>query len=166
MARDFSKLAYRPCVGIMLFNDEGLVWIGRRVPKWAGDGSPSLWQMPQGGIDDGESPREAALRELREETGTDKAEIVAETGRWLTYDLPEEALGVALQGKHRGQKQKWFAMRFLGTDADFDITPEPGHKPEFDAWRWVTLEEATGLIVAFKRDVYKELAREFAGLVR
>ncbi|MCK5496569.1 MAG: RNA pyrophosphohydrolase, partial [Hyphomicrobiaceae bacterium] len=101
MHKDFSKLPYRPCVGIILLNEQGLVWVGRRIPKWEGDVSPSLWQMPQGGIDEGESPREAAIRELHEETGTTHAEVIAESSCWLSYDLPKDALGIGLKGKYR-----------------------------------------------------------------
>ncbi len=161
MSKDFSKLPYRPCVGIVLFNTKGLVWIGRRISKWEGDASASLWQMPQGGIDNGESPEQAAMRELEEETGSAHAEIISECPRWLTYDLPKKALGIGLKGKYRGQKQKWFAMRFLGADEDFDIDTPFGGKAEFDAWEWVTLKEASKRIVKFKRPIYKELVKEF-----
>ena len=159
-----ADLPYRPCVGVTLINPDGLVWIGRRIPKWEKDGSDQLWQMPQGGIDEGESPREAAFRELGEEVGTENAEIVAESADWLTYDLPKEALGVALKGKYRGQKQKWFAMRFLGGDNDFDIAAKDGHKAEFDAWRWAPLEDLPNMVVPFKRAIYLALADEFSKL--
>lgn len=162
MPKDFSKLPYRPCVGIALFNSGGLVWVGHRIPKWEKDGMTNLWQMPQGGIDESETPREAALRELEEETGTARAEIIGESSRWFTYDLPEEALGIGLKGKYRGQTQKWFAMRFLGEDADIDISATPGEKAEFDAWEWVSLEETLNRIVPFKRPVYAELIKEFS----
>ncbi len=165
MPKDLTKLPYRPCVGIMLLNADGLVWVGRRIPKWEGDASPSLWQMPQGGIDEGESPRYAALRELEEETGTDQARIIAECPRWLTYDLPVEALGIGLKGKFRGQTQKWFALRFSGDDSDFNIDAPLGERAEFDAWEWVTLNQARERIVAFKRPVYDELLEEFGALV-
>lgn len=158
---DFSRLPYRPCVGIMLLNREGLVWVGHRIAKWQGDVSADMWQMPQGGIDDGESPREAAMRELAEETGTTRATIVAETDDWLTYDLPAEALGVALKGRYRGQRQKWFAMRFDGKDDDIDIAPEAGEKPEFDRWKWVSIEELPHLVVPFKRQVYDQVVAAF-----
>lgn len=159
-----SSLPYRPCVGIVLFNAEGLVWIGRRIPKWDGDASQHMWQMPQGGIDAGETPLEAALRELEEEIGTRNVEVVGESRDWLSYDLPPEVLGVAMKGKYCGQRQKWFAMRFLGSDDEVDIGARPGHKAEFNAWRWVRLEEITDLVVPFKRPVYEVLAREFATL--
>ena len=166
MPKDFSKLPYRPCVGIVLLNTQGLVWVGRRIPKWEGDASPSLWQMPQGGIDEGESPREAAIRELEEETGTTKAEVIAESTRWLSYDLPKDALGIGLKGKYRGQTQKWFAMRFLGIDDDIKIDAPTGAKAEFDDWKWVTLAETAKSIVEFKRPIYEELVKEFAGIAK
>jgi putative (di)nucleoside polyphosphate hydrolase len=166
MPKDFSQLSYRPCVGIVLFNAQGLVWVGHRIPKWEKDGAGNLWQMPQGGIDEGESPHEAAFRELEEETGTRNAEIIGECPRWLTYDLPEEALGIGLKGKYRGQKQRWFAMRFLGSDDEFDIDAPAGAKAEFDAWDWVPLNEAAKRIVAFKRPIYEEVVKEFAKLAK
>ena len=144
-----SDLPYRPCVGIMLFNRDGKVFVGKRI-----DQTVESWQMPQGGIDKGEEPRQAALRELQEETGTDKAEIIAEMEKWVTYDLPEHLIGVAFYGKYRGQKQKWFAMRFTGTDADIDLMK---HEPEFSAFRWVDLAELPGLIVPFKRKSYEQV---------
>lgn len=166
MPKDFSNLPYRPCVGIVLFNAQGLVWTGRRIAKWESDASASLWQMPQGGIDEGESPEQAAMRELEEETGSAQAEIISQCPRWLTYDLPEKALGIGLKGKYRGQKQKWFAMRFLGSDEDFDIDTPFGGKAEFDAWEWATLEQTAERIVDFKRPIYEELVKEFAGLTK
>lgn len=161
---DFTHLPYRPCVGVFLLNRSGAVWVGRRLSKWAGDHSESMWQMPQGGIDEGETPRLAALRELHEEIGTNNAEIIAESRQWLTYDLPPEALGTALKGKYRGQKQKWFAMRFLGRDEDIDIAAKPGHKAEFDAWRWVQVRELPDLVVPFKRATYEAVVAEFGDL--
>lgn len=161
-----QQLPYRRCVGILLLNAERRVWIGRRVPKWDSEaGSARLWQMPQGGIDDGEEPREAALRELEEEVGTRNVEILAEHPQWLTYDLPKEALGIALKGKYRGQTQKWFALRFLGRDGDFNIDGHNGHEVEFDAWRWADSEEVPQLVVPFKRDVYEQVFAAFAPLL-
>lgn len=165
MAKKPDDLPYRPCVGVMLLNREGLVWIGRRISKWDGDASSTMWQMPQGGIDKGETPPEAARRELAEEVGTDRATIVAESEDWFTYDLPAEALGIALKGKYRGQKQKWFAMMFEGDDADIDIAPEAGEKPEFDQWRWAEIETLVDLVVPFKRDVYRQVVDCFAPIV-
>ena len=134
--------------------------------KMEGDVSPSLWQMPQGGIDEGESPREAAIRELHEETGTTHAEVIAESSCWLSYDLPKDALGIGLKGKYRGQTQKWFAMRFLGSDDEFNIEASTGAKAEFDDWKWVTLKETAKNIVEFKRPIYEALVKEFAGLAK
>jgi putative (di)nucleoside polyphosphate hydrolase len=146
---------YRPAVGIMLVNPAGLAFIGRRIDMPAG---LAAWQMPQGGIDPGESPREAAFRELNEEVGTDKADILAETGGWLHYDLPSDIASRMWSGRWRGQRQKWFLMRFTGTDAD--INPATEH-PEFDAWEWVEPERLPELIVPFKRQLYRELLAEF-----
>jgi putative (di)nucleoside polyphosphate hydrolase len=146
---------YRPAVGIMLVNPAGLAFIGRRIDMPAG---LAAWQMPQGGIDPGESPREAAFRELNEEVGTDKADILAETGGWLHYDLPSDIASRMWSGRWRGQRQKWFLMRFTGEDAD--INPATDH-PEFDAWEWVEPERLPELIVPFKRQLYRELLAEF-----
>jgi putative (di)nucleoside polyphosphate hydrolase len=151
-----SDLPYRPCVGIMLFNRDGKVFVGKRI-----DQTVEGWQMPQGGIDKGEAPRQAALRELLEEVGTDKAEIIAEMDDWVTYDLPEHLVGVAFKGKYRGQRQKWFALRFTGQDGDIDLT---AHEPEFSAFQWVSLEALPDLIVPFKRDIYKAVIAAFQNL--
>ena len=153
---DPADLPYRPCVGIMLFNREGRVFVARRI-----DMVSEAWQMPQGGIDPGEDPAEAAFRELGEEVGTRAAEIMAATEDWLDYDLPVELIGKLWKGRYRGQRQKWFAMRFLGSDADIDIETD---KPEFCEWKWVEPPELPGLIVPFKRDLYAELVRRFAHL--
>lgn len=157
-AATLEKLPYRRGVGAVLFNREGLVWVGRRIPR-PGQKIENYWQMPQGGIDKGEEPVEAVFRELKEEAGTDQAELVAETRSWLTYDLPEDLKGVAWKGKFKGQKQKWFALRFTGDDSDFDLD---GHaKPEFDAWKWVELTCLPRLIVPFKRVIYDGIVKEF-----
>jgi putative (di)nucleoside polyphosphate hydrolase len=144
-----SDLPYRPCVGIMLFNKDGKVFVGNRL-----DQTVESWQMPQGGIDKGETPKEAALRELKEEVGTKKAEIIAEMEDWVTYDLPEHLIGIAFHGKYKGQRQKWFALRFTGKESDIDLT---SHDPEFSSYRWVSLEELPDLIVPFKREIYKSV---------
>lgn len=160
-------LDYRPCVGIMLFNSDNSVWVGKRADMpGEPEGSGTWWQMPQGGIDAGEDPRDAAKRELAEETGVTSVEIVAESSGWFTYDLPEDLIGVAWDGKYRGQKQKWFAMRFLGQDSEINIVPSTEHRPEFDSWKWVKTTELVDLAVTFKRDVYNKVVQEFGWLVR
>jgi putative (di)nucleoside polyphosphate hydrolase len=151
-----SDLPYRPCVGIMLLNREGKVFVGKRI-----DQTVEGWQMPQGGIDKGETPIQAALRELLEETGTDKAEIIAEMDDWLTYELPKHLIGVAFHGKYKGQKQKWFALRFTGEDADINLT---AHEPEFSSFQWVEMDRLAALIVPFKRDTYKAVIAAFQNL--
>jgi putative (di)nucleoside polyphosphate hydrolase len=156
---DTELPAYRPCVGIMLLNPAGEAFVGRRIGMPTG---LSAWQMPQGGIDPGETPREAALRELAEETGTAKAEIIAETAAWYHYDLPPELGGGPWGGRFRGQRQKWFAMRFTGTNADIDLATE---NPEFDAWKWVAPSRLPELIVEFKRAVYEAVLKEFQPVI-
>lgn len=153
-----ADLPYRPGVGAMLLNGEGKVFVGRRF----GVRSGNVWQMPQGGIDDGETPAMAVMRELAEETGTDKADIIAETKGWLTYDLPEDLMGVSWGGRYRGQTQKWFALRFTGVDADFDLGADD--KPEFNDWKWVAMAELPRLVVPFKRRLYDEILAEFQDL--
>lgn len=154
MARTLTAIDanYRPSVGIMLLNGRGEVLVARRIDV------PDAWQMPQGGIDQGESPREAALRELREEIGTDKAEIVGESTTWLRYDLPEPLLKNAWNKPWRGQRQKWFVMHFTGTDSDINLQTQ---NPEFSAWKWVPADDLPHLIVSFKRQVYLDLLAEF-----
>lgn len=149
---DSELSLYRPGVGIMLLNRDGNVFVGRRIDMPAG---LAAWQMPQGGIDPGETPRDAALRELREEVGTDRAEILGETRGWLRYDLPGEIAGMAWGGRYRGQRQKWFAMRFTGEDSDID--PAASGEPEFDAWEWVAPDRLPELIVPFKRRLYLDI---------
>ena len=162
LAEESLKLPYRPCVGIMLINHARRVWVGRRRPKWAAGPSAHFWQMPQGGIMPGEEARAAALRELAEETGVTSVEVLAQAPGWLSYDLPNELLGIALKGRYRGQRQKWFAMRFTGAEREIDVAPRGLRKAEFDAWRWVDATQLSGLIVPFKREVYAEVVRAFA----
>lgn len=150
-----SDLPYRPNVGAALFNRAGQVFIGRRA-----DQEVANWQMPQGGIDEGEDARVAVLRELEEEIGTANATILAEHPEWLTYDLPPEALARAFRGRYRGQRQKWFALRFDGTEDE--IALDRHVHPEFSAWKWVSLAELPGLVVPFKRHVYEAVASEFS----
>ncbi len=150
-SKKHSALPYRPCVGILLFNAEGLVFVGER-----GD-TPGAWQMPQGGIDAGETPAEAALRELKEEIGTNHAELVAETQEPIRYDLPDHLVGVVWHGRWRGQEQKWFAARFLGCDRDIDVATDHA---EFTAWRWVRPDQLVSLVVPFKRVVYRAVVEE------
>ena len=151
-------LPYRPCVGVMLMNRDGAVFVGRRKNI-----SGEAWQMPQGGIDNDEDPRTAALRELAEETGIRDVEIIAECQRWLSYDYPQGMARRAFANRYRGQRQKWFAMRFLGQERDIDI--ERDHA-EFNAWKWVSVDELAPGIVAFKRPVYEAVVREFRGFAK
>lgn len=157
---------YRPCVGIVLINRDGLVFAGRRRNKALREhvAPGHEWQMPQGGIDRGEEPRAAALRELYEETNVRSVSLLAEAPVWLHYDLPNDIAQEAWKGRYKGQKQKWFALRFEGEDSEIDIDKPAGgaHRPEFDAWRWERLERFPDLIIPFKRPVYEEVARVFA----
>lgn len=160
---DASTLPLRPCVGLMVLDRDGRVWIGRRSDAPIAESPDGWWQMPQGGIDDGETPAEAALRELREETGMRSGTIIAESRQWHDYDLPASLLGKAWGGRFRGQTQKWFAIRFTGDDSEIDIAP-PGHAQEFDTWRWAPFDEVLGLVVPFKRGVYAKVLAEFRPL--
>ncbi len=164
---DPDSLPYRPCVGIMVLNRDGLVWAGRRIAEDDSEmaGAVKLWQMPQGGIDADEEPLPAARRELYEETGMRSVTLLAEAPRWIDYDLPREVLGIALKGKFRGQTQKWFAFRFEGDESEIAINPPPGgHTPEFDAWAWKPMTELPELIVPFKRKVYEDVVAAFRHL--
>jgi len=153
---EIAKLPYRPCVGVMLMNGDGDIFVGQRI-----DHSGAAWQMPQGGIDKGESPQDAAMRELWEETGVtaDLVDIVAETEDWLTYDLPHDLVGRIWKGRFRGQSQKWVLMRYLGTDSRVNIATD---HPEFSRWRWLPAAELIDNIVPFKRDVYRRVLEAFA----
>ncbi len=155
-----ASLPYRLNVGAVLFNKTGAVLVARRANFPDVEGAAGGWQLPQGGIDTGEEPRTAVLRELREEIGTDKARIIGEHPDWLTYDLPEPLRGKAFKGRFRGQRQRWFALRFLGHDSEIRWDADP--HPEFDAWRWTPLGDLPGLAVPFKRPIYDILARDFA----
>lgn len=149
-----DSLPYRSCVGVVLVNRDGRIFVGRRKD------TPDAWQMPQGGIDKGETPREAALRELLEETGTDRAEFLGETESWLRYDLPAALVGKVWRGRYRGQEQKWIAFRFTGDDSDIDL--DSAKDDEFDAWRWSDPDEVLECIVPFKREVYAAVLETFA----
>ena len=152
-----GSLPYRPCVGIVLIDGNGHVFVARRTD------TPGAWQMPQGGIDPGETPAQAALRELHEETGISHAEILAETDGWVRYDLPEHLRGKVWRGRFRGQEQKWFLCRFTGTEDEIDLT---AHQREFDAWQWMPADRVLAQIVPFKRDVYETVLAEFAPYLR
>ena len=155
---DAESLPYRPCVGVVLIDARGMVFAGQRIDS--PPGAAPAWQMPQGGIDEGEKPREAAYRELWEETGVtrDMVEFVGKTHGWVTYDLPPELLGRVWGGKYRGQRQKWFLFRFKGHDTDIRIATE---HPEFGQWRWILADEMVESIVPFKRAVYDQVIRSF-----
>lgn len=151
-----QNLPYRPCAGIALFNNEGKVFVGERID------TPGAWQMPQGGIEEGEDLYPAALRELKEEIGTDKAELIRVYEKTICYDLPDQLIGKFWQGKYRGQEQYWIAMRFTGSDND--IVLDADEHPEFSKWQWLALKDTLDLIVPFKKDVYEEVIGAFSDL--
>ena len=160
-------LPYRPCVGVALVNRDGDVFVGHRRRKRAEHLNGRAWQMPQGGIDHGEYPLAAAQRELWEETNVRSVELIAELPEWQSYDLPEEARA-KWSGRYRGQTQKWFLFRFLGSESEIDVLHPAGgrHTAEFDAWRWERFERLPDLVVPFKRKVYKAVAEAFAPLAK
>ena len=150
----YEQRPYRPCVGIFLLNNDGLVFAGRRI-----DSRAEAWQMPQGGIDAGESPLQACMREMREEIGTNTAELVSQHNDWLYYDIPLPLADRLWQGRYKGQKQKWMALRFTGDDSDINIATE---EPEFCEWKWLPPHDLVDLAVPFKRDVYQNVLAAFA----
>ena len=152
MTASKDQLPYRPCAGLMVANSNGEIFVGTRV-----DMEAEHWQMPQGGIDPGEDPLTAAKRELMEEIGTDKVELLHELDDWLTYDLPDHLIGKVWKGKYRGQKQKWFLFRFTGSDSDININTE---YPEFSAWKWTSVDALVAEIVPFKREIYRHLTEK------
>ncbi len=159
-----SRLPYRPCAGVALFNRDGLVWVGRRIdgPTEA-EGAGRWWQMPQGGIDEGEELIAAARRELHEETNIRTVSLLGTARDWIRYDLPPERVGKAWGGKYRGQTIRFVAFRFDGQESEIDVKrPAGGHKPEFAEWRWERLDRLPELITPFKRQVYEAVAAEFA----
>jgi putative (di)nucleoside polyphosphate hydrolase len=157
-----DELPYRRCVGVMLLNTAGLVFVGRRSKGPEHIDATHAWQMPQGGIDHGEDPWPAALRELYEETAIRSVERLGEVGDWLSYDLPRDLVGTAWGGRYRGQTQKWFALRFTGDDSEIDVLSPGGHDPEFVAWKWEPMANLPDLVVPFKRPVYQRVVQEFA----
>ena len=156
--RPYAERPYRRGVGMLLLNSGGEAFVGQRIDKTA-----EAWQMPQGGIDEDETPQTAALRELAEEIGTDKAAIIAESTDWISYDLPEAIADRVWGGRYRGQAQKWFALRFTGRDSDIRVLDVP--HPEFSDWKWVRPNELMELIVPFKRELYRRVIAEFGDLL-
>ena len=150
----YEQRPYRPCVGIFLLNNDDLVFAGRRI-----DSRAEAWQMPQGGIDAGESPLQACMREMREEIGTNTAELVSQHDDWLYYDIPLPLADRLWQGRYKGQKQKWMALRFTGDDSDINIATE---EPEFCEWKWLSPHDLVDLAVPFKRDIYQNVLAAFA----
>lgn len=164
-----QDMPYRDCVGVAVFNRSGHVFVGRRRAEDDPEDSAELgspWQMPQGGMDKGESPLQAAHRELFEETSIRSVELLAEAADWICYDLPDDVLGIALHGRYRGQRQRWFAFAFVGDESEIDVlAPGDGSvASEFDAWRWEPLSHLPGLVVPFKHDAYRQVVAAFADI--
>ena len=149
----YNERPYRPCVGICLVNDEGMIFAGKRI-----DNRAEAWQMPQGGIDEGEDAVTACFREMAEEIGTDKAELIAQHPEWLDYDIPESLANKLWNGAYKGQTQKWMLLRYKGVDADINIATEI---PEFESWQWMAPEDLVSLAVPFKQNVYRALMESF-----
>jgi putative (di)nucleoside polyphosphate hydrolase len=169
MARSrFEDLPYRQCIGMTVINADGHVFIGRRIDGPEHIDATHVWQMPQGGLDSGEDPYDCALRELYEETNIKSVKRLAAIDDWLSYDIPEEILGQAWNGKYRGQTQKWFALRFAGKDSEIDVRRPGGgkHKPEFMDWRWEPIANLPELVVPFKRKIYERVVKEFTRFAR
>ena len=163
----YQSLPYRPCAGLAVFNRAGRVFVGRRLDGPEHTDATHSWQMPQGGIDKGEDPYRAALRELYEETNIRSVQKLGEIPEWLTYDIPPDIAGHAWQGKYRGQTQKWYALRFTGEDSEINILdPAGGHEPEFVEWRWEPMRNLPDLVIPFKRAVYQRVVDAFAHLVK
>lgn len=157
-------LPYRPCVGVMLLNADGLVFVGARAGGNEAMRLEKVWQMPQGGIDAGEDPLSAARRELYEETGIRSAELLFEAPNWITYDLPPELVGKAWKGKWRGQTQRWFAFRFTGVESEINLDVAGSGDPEFLEWSWMAMSELVDMVVPFKRAAYVEVVAAFRHL--
>ena len=159
----YEQLPYRPCAGVLVLNRVGHAFIGRRTSGPEHLDPTHVWQMPQGGIDENEDPYKAALRELYEETSIRSVQKLGEIADWLTYDIPTQLASEAWGGKYRGQKQKWYALRFTGRDGEINISePGDGHEPEFVEWRWVAMKELPDLVVPFKRQTYERVLKEFS----
>ncbi|WP_019222146.1 RNA pyrophosphohydrolase [Bartonella rattaustraliani] len=166
---NLKALPYRKCVGIVVFNHEGKVWIGRRLITDVHDNveTSHRWQLPQGGINENEESLEAARRELYEETGIRSVKLIKEARDWFHYDFPQELVGGALSNKYRGQIQKWFAFQFTGDLSEITINPPPdGHKAEFDQWKWGDLETLPSIVISFKKHVYMKVVSEFRGSLK
>jgi len=153
----YAERPYRKCVGLMVINRDNQVFVGQRVDQTA-----EAWQMPQGGIDEGEDPQTAALRELEEEIGTANVEIIAESDDWIPYDLPEDIADKVWKGRFRGQTQKWFVLRFLGPDREINIDTD---HPEFNEWKWCDFNDLETYIVPFKRQIYRKVMAQFEAVV-